>query len=73
MRSLVAKAKTSPGLVGRDLVREVLPDQPFEWHEPLSAWTHLHGEEQGAAQRVAGSEPGAAARHNRTSWRSITA
>ena len=29
--SLVAKAKASPGLVGRDLVREVLPDQPREW------------------------------------------
>lgn len=41
--SLVAKAKASPGLVGRDLVREVLPDQPFEWHEPLSSWTHLNG------------------------------
>jgi carbamoyl-phosphate synthase small subunit len=39
--SLVAKAKASPGLVGRDLVREVLPDQPFEWCEPLSQWTHL--------------------------------
>jgi carbamoyl-phosphate synthase small subunit len=39
--SLVAKAKASPGLVGRDLVREVLPDQPFEWREPLSEWTHL--------------------------------
>ena len=24
--SLVAKAKASPGLVGRDLVREVIPD-----------------------------------------------
>jgi carbamoyl-phosphate synthase small subunit len=41
--SLVAKAKSSPGLVGRDLVREVLPDQPFEWQEPLSEWTHLNG------------------------------
>jgi carbamoyl-phosphate synthase small subunit len=41
--SLVAKAKASPGLVGRDLVREVLPDQPFEWQEPLSEWTHLSG------------------------------
>jgi carbamoyl-phosphate synthase small subunit len=41
--SLVAKARSSPGLVGRDLVREVLPDQPFEWHQPLSAWTHLRG------------------------------
>ncbi|HEY3395072.1 MAG TPA: glutamine-hydrolyzing carbamoyl-phosphate synthase small subunit [Lacipirellulaceae bacterium] len=43
--SLVAKAKASPGLVGRDLVREVLPDQPFEWQEPLSEWTHLNGKE----------------------------
>jgi carbamoyl-phosphate synthase small subunit len=49
--SLVAKAKASPGLVGRDLVREVLPDQPFEWHEPLSEWTHLNGREQGAGSR----------------------
>ena len=51
--SLVAKAKASPGLVGRDLVREVLPDQPFEWQEPLSEWTHLH--ERGSGRR---SEPG---------------
>jgi carbamoyl-phosphate synthase small subunit len=41
--SLVAKAKASPGLVGRDLVREVLPDQLFEWQQPLSEWTHLDG------------------------------
>src|SRR6476659_5107962 len=41
--SLVAKAKASPGLVGRDLVREVLPDQPSEWQQPLSEWTHLDG------------------------------
>jgi carbamoyl-phosphate synthase small subunit len=41
--SLVAKAKASPGLVGRDLVREVLPDQSFEWQQPLSEWTHLDG------------------------------
>jgi carbamoyl-phosphate synthase small subunit len=29
--SLVAKAKASPGLVGRDLVREVAITEPFEW------------------------------------------
>jgi carbamoyl-phosphate synthase small subunit len=29
--SLVAKAKASPGLVGRDLVREVLPEQSRPW------------------------------------------
>jgi len=39
--SLVAKAKASPGLVGRDLVREVIPDQPVDWSQPLSRWTRL--------------------------------
>jgi carbamoyl-phosphate synthase small subunit len=41
--SLVAKARASQGLVGRDLVREVLPDQPRDWQQPLSTWTHLNG------------------------------
>jgi carbamoyl-phosphate synthase small subunit len=31
--SLVHKARTSPGIVGRDLVREVVPERPFEWRE----------------------------------------
>ena len=31
--SLVHKARTSPGIVGRDLVREVVPAQPFDWTE----------------------------------------
>jgi len=39
--SLVAKAVASPGLVGRDLVREVVPDQPIEWNRPLSPWAKL--------------------------------
>lgn len=39
--SLVAKAKASPGLVGRDLVREVLPSGPREWAQPLSRWAKL--------------------------------
>jgi carbamoyl-phosphate synthase small subunit len=42
--SLVAKAKGSPGLVGRDLVREVVPEKPCEWQEPVSEWTHLNAE-----------------------------
>ncbi|MFL5244840.1 MAG: glutamine-hydrolyzing carbamoyl-phosphate synthase small subunit [Gemmataceae bacterium] len=29
--SLVKKAGASPSIVGRDLVREVVPSQPFEW------------------------------------------
>ncbi len=41
---LVAKARASSGLVGRDLVREVVADNPREWTEPLSKWAHLpHG------------------------------
>ena len=39
--SLVAKAKNSPGLVGRDLVREVMPDQAREWQDALSQWAKL--------------------------------
>jgi carbamoyl-phosphate synthase small subunit len=42
--SLVAKALASPGLVGRDLVREVVPEMPCHWEEPLSEWTFLNAE-----------------------------
>jgi carbamoyl-phosphate synthase small subunit len=31
--SLVHKARTSPGIVGRDLVREVIPEKAFTWAE----------------------------------------
>ena len=40
-RSLVAKAQASPGLIGRDLVREVMPEKTFGWDEPLSPWARL--------------------------------
>jgi carbamoyl-phosphate synthase small subunit len=39
--SLVAKANASPGLVGRDLVREVIPDKQVQWSEGLSTWMRL--------------------------------
>jgi carbamoyl-phosphate synthase small subunit len=39
--SLVRNAQASPGLVGRDLVREVVPNQPRDWQEPLSPWAKL--------------------------------
>ncbi|MBC8353494.1 MAG: glutamine-hydrolyzing carbamoyl-phosphate synthase small subunit [Planctomycetes bacterium] len=42
--SLVDKAKTSPGLVGRDLVKEVLPEQPRGWNEGLSKWARIADE-----------------------------
>ncbi|MGQ9574554.1 MAG: glutamine-hydrolyzing carbamoyl-phosphate synthase small subunit [Thermoguttaceae bacterium] len=38
---LVAKAVASPGLVGRDLVREVIPERPIHWNQPLSPWARL--------------------------------
>ena len=44
--SLVAKAQASPGLVGRDLVREVVPELPCQWQEPLSEWTYLKKESE---------------------------
>jgi carbamoyl-phosphate synthase small subunit len=53
--SLVAKARSSKGLVGRDLVREVLPDQPQDWQQPLSPWTHLNGASLRNAEPGAGS------------------
>jgi carbamoyl-phosphate synthase small subunit len=39
--SLVAKAQASPGLVGRDLVREVLPERSINWTESLHEWATL--------------------------------
>jgi carbamoyl-phosphate synthase small subunit len=39
--SLVAKAQASPGLVGRDLVREVVPEKARNWDESLSPWAKL--------------------------------
>jgi carbamoyl-phosphate synthase small subunit len=40
---LVAKAKASPGLIGRDLVREVLPTETYSWNQSLSPWSCLPG------------------------------
>src|SRR5207302_7373524 len=39
--SLVRKAIASPGLVGRDLVREVIPGQSRQWDGGLSTWAKL--------------------------------
>jgi carbamoyl-phosphate synthase small subunit len=51
--SLVAKAQASPGLVGRDLVREVLPERAVDWTEPLDALATL------SPSAAAGDAPGA--------------
>ncbi len=37
--SLISKAQHSPGLVGRDLVREVMPTAAVQWSQPLDEWT----------------------------------
>jgi carbamoyl-phosphate synthase small subunit len=42
--SLRAKALASPGLVGRDLVREVIPSGERAWNESLSPWASLEPE-----------------------------
>ena len=37
--SLIAKAAASPGLVGRDLVKEVMPSEVHSWDQRLDDWT----------------------------------
>jgi carbamoyl-phosphate synthase small subunit len=49
--SLVKKAIASPGLVGRDLVREVLPTSDHQWDQELSVWSHLGDQPAPAANR----------------------
>ncbi len=43
--TLVQQARQSPGLVGRDLVREVISDKIRPWEEPLHDWSRLAGDE----------------------------
>ena len=51
--SLVAKAKASPGLIGRDLVKEVACAEPYTWRQ--GAWRLETGyEDQGSGFRVQG-------------------
>jgi carbamoyl-phosphate synthase small subunit len=54
--SLVAKAQASPGLVGRDLVRQVVPDNASKWNQGRGAW----GVAAGAAGETAGAAAGEA-------------
>ena len=59
-KSLVAKAKASPGLIGRDLVKEVCCAEPFTWTEHAWGWPHGYGE-----SRATSCEPRAASRELR--------
>ncbi len=49
-QSLIAKAKSSQGLVGRDLVREVVIEPQREWCDALSEWKKI---EQSSADAAA--------------------
>ena len=46
--SLINKAEQTLGLIGRDLVKEVLPEQPREWNETLSPWWYMTDQPEGA-------------------------
>ena len=43
-KSLVAKAKASPGLIGRDLVKEVCCERPFTWSRGVWEWPRGYSE-----------------------------
>jgi carbamoyl-phosphate synthase small subunit len=49
-RSLVAKAKASPGLIGRDLVKEVCCDAPFAWTQHVWEWPRGYGDGRAASR-----------------------
>jgi len=66
--SLVAKAQASPGLVGRDLVREVIPEKAVSWQEPLSPWALAPGldSEKGSGTVSRNDPEGASQKRART-------
>jgi carbamoyl-phosphate synthase small subunit len=41
--ALVEAAKNSPSMLGRDLVKEVIPDGPSTWDQTLSEWWEASG------------------------------
>lgn len=50
-QSLVQKARDSAGLVGRDLVREVVPTENRDWTESLFDWERIPSHNDGNASR----------------------
>ena len=55
-QGLVAKANASPGLIGRDLVKEVCCAEPFSWAQDVWEWPHGYGEPR-AGSPLGGREP----------------
>ena len=62
-RSLVEKARLSPGLVGQDLVREVVPGKAYSWEHGLSEWARVGAGESATARIVAGAQAAGAQPH----------
>jgi carbamoyl-phosphate synthase small subunit len=58
-KSLAAKAKASPGLIGRDLVKEVCCDAPYAWSQGIWRWPAGYDEPRGESRvpRAASREP----------------
>ena len=56
--SLVAKAKASPGLIGRDLVKEVCCEAPFTWSRGVWEWPHGYKEPRADSAPLRGAERG---------------
>ena len=48
--SLIAKAKASPGLIGRDLVREVSCAKPYDWN--IGDWELGHGYRHASSEQM---------------------
>ena len=51
-KSLVAKAKASPGLIGRDLVKEVCCAEPFTWTQNTWEWPLGYGEPRAESREL---------------------
>jgi carbamoyl-phosphate synthase small subunit len=55
--SLVEKARSSPTIVGRDLVREVTPEKPLDWTQPLHEYVHFASTPRTWADNGNGDQP----------------
>ncbi len=53
-KSLVAKAKASPGLIGRDLVKEVCCEAPFTWGRGTWDWPYGYTEPRAESREPRG-------------------
>jgi carbamoyl-phosphate synthase small subunit len=49
--SLLAKAAGSPSIVGQDLIREVMPAEPFAWEQSLGDWAPVGLAQSGQGDR----------------------